>query len=234
MAKMDFPTPLHEAVLLKRYKRFLADFQLKNGDIITVHCANSGSLRGVLQEGNRVWYSISPNPKRQIPYTWEMVESDETFVGVNTQHPNRLIGEWLRNHMINLSTGYDDIKAEVSHGQSRFDYMLKANGLPDCFLEVKNVHYKVGQGAFFPDAVTIRGLKHIRHLMDLVASGNRAMMAYVVQRNDCDFLSFAKDIDPEYAKACHLASQMGVEFHAYACHMTPQGIYLDRSIDVVF
>ena len=183
---MLFSPPLLPGCLIKRYKRFLADIALASGEIVTAHCANPGALLGVTTPGLRVWVSHNPDPKRKLAYTWQIVETDDTYVGVNTSLPNALAEEAILGGKIPELLGYKNLKREVKYGQnSRIDWLLTDPDKPDCYVEVKNVHLKRGAGAAFPDSVTTRGAKHLRELETIAATGARAVMLYIIQRNDC-------------------------------------------------
>lgn len=224
---MQFSQPLITGTLIKRYKRFLADVLLDNGETTTAHCTSTGSMSGLAIPGSKVWLSKAANPDRKLPYTWEMVECEGAMVGVNTSHPNALVQEAiLGGHLVDF-TGYDSLKREVKYGQnSRIDILLSSPGRPFCYIEIKNVHSKRGNIVDFPDAVTERGAKHLREMMDMVSLGHRAAMVYVVQRQDGDQFSFAEDIDPVYAQTAREAFAAGVESFVYPCSMTVEGITL--------
>lgn len=231
---MKFAAPLTEGILIKRYKRFLADIRLADGSEITAHCANPGAMLGLKEPGQRVWLSKSDNPKRKLAFSWELTEADNTLVGINTAHPNRLVEEAIKDGTIVELQGYDHMKREVKYGQnSRIDILLSDAGKPDCYVEVKNVHMLRTPRLYeFPDSVTTRGAKHLDELTDMVAEGHRAVMVYLVQRDDGDKLKFAAEIDPNYASALARASKAGVETLAYVCRLTPQGIETYRSVPV--
>lgn len=230
---MQFSSILQPAILIKRYKRFLVDVQLlSTGEIITAHCPNSGAMLGVKEAGLKVWLSYSNAKTRKLPYTLEMVEVENgTLTGVNTANPNRIINEALTHKTISALAEYPHFKAEVSYGDSRFDFHLWGENLPDCYLEVKNCHLKRHSGLLeFPDSVTSRGAKHLRTLAEIAASGKRAVMLYLGQRNDCQRFTIAHDIDPTYAAAFKEAQQAGVEILCYSCLLTPQEITLHTTL----
>ena len=180
---MKLPQPLIEGTLIERYKRFLVDIAV-NGHRITAHCADSGRMSGLLQPGNPVLLSKSDNPGRKLPFTWELVQVGDTWVGVNTMNPNRIVHEALRNYDIPELTGYSEIKNEVTWAPGcRFDFSLK-NG-KTTFVEVKNVTLAKHGVALFPDAVTQRGTKHLNHLIEVVRCNHRAVMFFLVHRGDC-------------------------------------------------
>lgn len=231
---MLFPHPLLPGHLIKRYKRFLADISLDSGEMITAHCANPGALLGGTTPGLRVWVSYSPSPTRQLSYDWQIVEMDNTLVGVNTSLPNKIAEEAILAQKIPELTGYDTLKREIKYGNnSRIDILLNSPDKPPCYVEVKNVHLKRGDGAEFPDSVTTRGAKHLKELVEIAAQGARAVMLYVIQRNDCSHFSFAKDIDPVYADYAAHAFTQGVEAYAYLCNVKQDGIFLHKPIPLI-
>lgn len=211
---------------MKRYKRFLADVELEDGSVITVHCANPGSMMGLTEPGNRAWISDSQNPKRKLRHSLELLEVGGTMVGINTSHPNRLAREAIEAGTIAELGGYDLLKSEVKYGSnSRIDILLQSEGKPDCYVEVKNVHFVRTPGLHeFPDSVTARGAKHLDEMAREVEAGNRAAMLYIIQRNDGDRLRFANDLDPQYVEAFKRAEAAGVEAYALSCNITPQAI----------
>lgn len=233
---MKFAKPLLKGKLIKRYKRFLADVELQNGDITTVHCANSGGLHGVTSPGLTVWLSESVNPARKLKYTWEMVEVDGTVVGVNTSWPNALVEEAIQQQVITELRDYRHLKREVKYGaSSRLDILLQDPVKGDCFVEIKNVHMcREPLVAEFPDGVTARGTKHLSEMISVVQEGKRAVMLYVIQRQDCQNLKFAADIDPVYAQTALKAKEQGVEFYAYYCDVNPDGIIIKSPLPVLF
>ena len=228
---MKFPTPLLQGRLIRRYKRFLSDIELDTGERVTAHVANPGAMTGLAEPGMEVWLSRSDNPKRKLAFSWELVRVGRALVGVNTSLPNRLVEEALGSGAIKELAEYGSVRREVRHGEnSRIDFLLREKGLPDCWLEVKNVHLKRGALAQFPDSVTARGTKHLHELSDVVAQGGRAAMLYVVQRTDCKTFSIAADIDPAYAAALTEARRKGVETLCYVCKIRRDGIRLDQPL----
>lgn len=230
---MRFFPPLLPGRLIRRYKRFLADIELNTGEIITAHCANPGALLGGTTPGLPVWVSHLPSPTRKLAYNWQIVEIDNTYVGVNTSLPNQLVEEAILAGKITELTGYHTLKKEVRYGEnSRIDWLLTSPDTPPCYVEVKNVHLKRKEGAEFPDSVTTRGTKHLRELEAVVTQGARAVMLYIIQRNDCSHFSFANDIDPVYAATAAQAFTNGVEALAYLCTVTPEGIEVGERVEV--
>lgn len=232
-AKMKFETPLITGKLIKRYKRFLADVELDDGKVVTAHCANSGSMLSLNVPGSRVWLTPNDNPKRKLKFTWEIIEiitgDKSALVGINTQHPNRIVSDAIAAGEITELGGYDNLKREVKYGEnSRIDILLSSEGKPNCYVEVKNVTMKrdlaPSTPAEFPDAVTARGAKHLVELANMVKAGHRAVMFYLVQRTDAKSFTLAPDIDPTYSAEFTKAIAAGVEVAAYGCDITPSEI----------
>ncbi|WP_299481272.1 DNA/RNA nuclease SfsA [uncultured Roseibium sp.] len=224
---MKFAAPLVGGRLVKRYKRFLADVILDaNGEEVTAHCANPGSMLGLKEPGSRVWLSLSDNPKRKLKYSWEIIEADGALVGINTAHPNKLVEEAIEDGRIDDLTGYASLRREVKYGKnSRIDILLEGADEHKTYVEVKNVHLMRQAGlAEFPDSVTARGAKHLHELADMVAEGHSAAMVFLVQRPDCSTLSLAADIDPAYASAFQQAKEAGVAAYAIGCDVRQDGI----------
>ena len=229
---MHFSSPLVRGTLIKRYKRFLADVTLDTGEIITAHCANPGAMTGLNTPGLPVWLSRSSDPKRKLAHSLELVELPTGIVGINTAHPNRIVAEALKRGAISELAAYDCVRPEVKYAQkSRVDFLLTADGLPDCYLEVKNVHLVREAGlAEFPDSVTTRGARHLADLGQMVAQGHRAVMLYLVQRADCTRFTLAADIDGAYARAFESARAAGVEALCYATTLSPSEIALGQPL----
>ncbi len=222
---MRFPDPLIRGTLVKRYKRFMADVALEGGDVVTAHCANSGSMLSVDEPGSEVWLSPARNPERKLRHTWELIRVGESLVGINTAHPNRLVEEAVLEGTIGELSGYETIRREVKYGRnSRIDLLLEATGRPTCYVEVKNVTLKRDPSPMgtveFPDAVTARGSKHLAELSAMVGVGHRAVMAYLVQRQDAGRLAIAADLDPAYAANLERAMAAGVEVLCYGCRVS--------------
>ena len=236
---MKFPVPLIEGRLVRRYKRFLADVELADGSMVVAHCANTGSMLGCKEPGCRVWLSASDDPKRKLAWTWELVESDGFLVGIHTGRTNGLVREAIEAGLVPELRGYDAIRAEVPYGgddgkRSRIDLLLEGGGRPRCWVEVKNVTAAVERGvALFPDAVTERGQKHLREMMDKVAVGERAVLFFCVQRGDVHEVRPADAIDPRYGQLLRQALAAGVEAIAWRATPTPAEILLAQPIPVV-
>ena len=228
---MKFKEKLIEGKLIKRYKRFLADVELADGSVVVAHCTNSGSMKSCLEDNARIYLTPVNDPKRKTKFTWEMIEIDNQWVGINTGNPNVIAFESIRDNLIPELSGYDMVKREVKFGNSRFDVMAE-NSKEVCFVEVKNVTYKKDKYALFPDAVTTRGLKHLNTLVEVKKSGKRAVMLYIVQRQDVEIFGPADEIDPEYAKALRNAIKNGVEVLAYQVMVSPEEIVLGKKLPI--
>jgi sugar fermentation stimulation protein A len=220
---MRFSSPLIPAILLRRYKRFLADVILPDGKETTVHVANPGAMTGLAAPGIKVWLSKSDNPARKLPYSWELAEVDFgtgiELVGVNTGHPNTIMAAAIAAGAIPELRGYGSVRREVRYGRnSRVDFLLEQEGKPSCFVEVKNVHLMRTSGlAEFPDAVTARGARHLDELATMVTLGCRAVMVFLIQIGSASRLALARDIDPRYGFSFDNARIGGVEAVAYRC-----------------
>jgi len=222
---MIFPKPLVHGRLIKRYKRFLADVELDNGDVVVAHTANSGSMKSCLEESAEVYLIHVDDPKRKTKYTWEMIQINNAWVGINTAVPNVLVYEAVKNQEIEALTGFTHVKREVKFEDSRFD-VFASNEKEECFIEVKNVSLKDEQYARFPDAVTTRGKKHLETLMRVKEQGMRAVMVYVIQRSDVEIFTPAFDIDPDYAATLKKAYESGVEVYPIRAIVSPEKIEL--------
>ena len=223
---MIFPAPLERGILIRRYKRFLADVMLKDGTETTIHVPNSGSMLTLNTPGLPVWVSRSPDPKRKLPLTLEMVELPTGLVGVNTMRPNRLAETAIRDGIIPELAGHDVIRREVRYdSDSRIDLLLEHPDRSPTYVEVKNVTLSREPGlAEFPDCVTARGAKHLGALERVVEAGGRAVMLFIAQRDDCDRFQTADDLDPAYGAALRRAEAAGVEILVRACDLSPQAI----------
>ena len=232
---MKFSTPLLAGRLQRRYMRFLSDIELDTGEVIKAHCPNPGSMLGLKDPGSRVWVSESDNPKRKLKYTFELIEADDTMVGINTGHPNALVEEAVTNGTITELSGYQTLKREVKYGKnSRIDMLLDDPAKGRCYVEVKNVHLRRKPDLMeFPDSVTTRGAKHLAELSDMIGEGHRAVMVFLVQRDDGKAFSLSRDLDPAYGKAFDKAAAAGVEMLAYSCTVTPEEIKAYRPIPIL-
>ena len=235
-APMKFSAPLLRGRLVKRYKRFLADVILDSGETVTTTCPNTGSMIGLLTPGATVWLSQSDSPTRKYKHTWELVEATfgdiREIVGVNTNHPNKLVTEAIEAKRIKELTGYGSLRREVKYGQnSRIDILLEDAKKGLCYVEVKNVHMMRRHGrAEFPDSVTERGAKHLAEMSDMVAAGHRAVMLYLIQIASPKSFELARDIDPAYGTAFDKARGCGVEAIAYRCRINPEEISVDQAV----
>ena len=231
---MKFKNKLITSKFQKRYKRFFADVESK-GKILISHCANSGSMLGLLDKNNPALVSHSDNPKRKLKYTLEIINDGKSNVGVNTHFANKIITEALTNKKIKELKIYNNFISEVKYGKnSRFDFQL-INKNTKAFLEVKSVTLSRNKGiGEFPDAVTSRGLKHLNELKDAIKHGYKSYLIYLVQREDCKFFQIAKDIDPDYYKAFIDAKKNGVKFLCYSCKVNSKEIYINKSIKILY
>jgi sugar fermentation stimulation protein A len=236
---MRFVSTLIPATLARRYKRFLADVVLDNGEMMTVHVANPGAMTGLDKPFSRIWISNSENPMRKLPFSWELVEADfgkgPELVGVNTANPNMLVADILGTGLIPELRDYTSVRREVKYGaNSRVDFLLESPGRRPCYLEIKNVHLMRKPGlAEFPDCVTARGAKHLDELSTVVAAGDRAVQLYIIQIPSADRFTVARDIDPAYAAAFDRARARGVEMLAWRCSVTVDGIDIAAPVPVV-
>ena len=230
---MKFETPVLKGKILKRYKRFLADIELENGEMITAHTANTGSMKTCWEPGWDVLVSFHDNPKRKLKYSLEMTHNGNSWIGVNTSLPNKLGKEAIEDGTIKELQGYKTLKPEAKIGKSRIDILLKDGPSDECYVEIKNVTL-LGEKkkALFPDSVSERGQKHLRELTELKKQGIRAAMLYIVQREDVNSFSPAKDIDPEYARLLKEAYDEGVEVLAYQCSLNEDEIKIQKPIKV--
>ncbi|MDO9182321.1 MAG: DNA/RNA nuclease SfsA [Bacteriovorax sp.] len=230
---MKFPTPLISGVFLKRYKRFFADIKLSD-IVITAHTANTGSMINCLGENWPALISFHNSPTRKLAYSFEMISNGKTWIGINTNLTNKLAQEAIINGTIKELQGYSDFKAEVKIGQSRIDILLSNGPLDQCFVEVKNVTLVNDQEqCLFPDSKTLRGQKHLRELMDLKDKGIRAVMLFIVQREDCSFFKIENTIDEVYCQLLKQALDFGVEILVYQCRLTPEEIIVHKKLQIV-
>lgn len=201
--------------LVSRYKRFFADIELENSEVITAHCANTGPMTGVCKLGSPVLVSYHPSPKRKLAYSWEAIYLDEQWIGINTSIPNRVIGHMLDRHLLPELEPYNTVKSEIAYGneKSRIDFLL-TNGddtSQKTYVEVKNTTWSMGSLALFPDTITTRGQKHIRELMSVLAEDTSAALIFFINRGDCDRFAAGAEADPEYARLLKEAIAKGVK-----------------------
>ncbi len=236
---MRFSSTLIPGTLARRYKRFLADVVLETGEMTTVHVANPGAMTGLDRPFSRVWLSGSDNPLRKLPLTWELVEADlgsgPEFIGVNTQQPNTLVAEALKEGLIPELRHYTSVRQEVKYGaKSRVDFLLESPSRRPCCLEVKNVHLmRKPRLAEFPDCVTDRGAKHLEELAAAVGGGARAVMLFVIQIASADRFAIARDIDPDFATAFDQARGQGVQMLAWRCNVNLNGIEIAAPVPII-
>lgn len=232
---MQFNTPLIPATLIRRYKRFLSDIRLEDGREVVAHCPNPGSMMGLKDEGTRIWVEPNDDSKKKLKYGWRLVElATGAMVGIDTSIPNRVVQEALSASVISELAAYGAIKPEVKYGEnSRVDFLLTEDGLPDTYVEVKSVTLCREAGlAEFPDSVTARGTKHLHELMAVVTQGHRAVMLYLMQRTDCNRFTLAGDIDPVYAAAFDQARAAGVEVLCYGTRIDAKGVAIAGPLPV--
>ncbi|MGM0583149.1 MAG: DNA/RNA nuclease SfsA [Pseudomonadota bacterium] len=232
---MRFHRPLVRGVLLRRYKRFLADVTLEDGREVVAHCPNPGAMTGLAAPGEAVWLEPAADPRRKLRWSWRLVElAGGGWAGIDTALPNRVVGEALEAGAIPELAGYERARPEVLYGaRSRVDFLLSGEGRADCYLEVKNVHLRrEGRLAEFPDSVTKRGARHLDELGDMAAQGARAVTLYLVQRTDCDEMGLAADIDPAYAAAFLRARERGVEAIARSAYIDREGVRMGPALPI--
>ncbi len=231
---MNFENKLISGLLIKRYKRFFVDIKI-DSQVITAHCPNTGSMSGLLKEGNKVWISKSNNPNRKLKYTLEIIEVNNSKVGVNTHSTNKIVFQALKNNLIKEFKKPLEIKTEIKFGENtRFDFLIISED-SKAFVEVKNVTLsRKKKLAEFPDAVTSRGLKHIHELIKASKKKYKIFILFIVQRDDCDFFSIAKDIDVDYAKALTKAVKNKLNILCYDCKFSTKGIKLNKKLKVKF
>lgn len=233
---MLFATPLVPGRLKRRYKRFLADVVLEDGGEVIAHCANTGAMTGLDQPGMRVWLEPNDDPKKKLDYGWRLSELPHGhWAGIDTAVPNRVVKEALLAGKVGELAMYSGVRPEVKYGKSsRVDFLLTEPGLPDAYVEVKNVHLSRENGwAEFPDAPTARGVKHLIELAAMVQAGHRAQMFYLVQRTDCLQFRLASDVDPAYSDAFTKACTAGVEVICYDTIISTRGVSLGKSLNVL-
>lgn len=230
-----FSSTLTQARLQKRYKRFLADVTLDNGQTMTVHCPNTGAMTGCCDENSLVYLSLSNNLKRKYAYTWEYVcDARGNKVCVNTNNANKVVLSAIQKHQITELCQYGTILPEQKVNSSRIDFLLQEDGMPDCYVEVKSATLAQNSTAMFPDTVTKRGQKHCYELAELSQSGCRAVLLFCVMRESISEFMIAHDLDPDYAKAVKFAVDKGVEVLCYGCDLSLNGISLHKPIPIIW
>lgn len=235
---MEFESRLESGVLIKRYKRFLADVKLADGQKITIHCPNTGSMINCQKPGSTVWFTTSKNKSRKYPHTWQLIElNNGDLVGVNTGLANKLVLDAIQRKIISNFQSFSKVRTEVPYGRdrSRIDILLEDYSRKACYIEVKNVSFGNSSGeGFFPDAVTTRGQKHLRELIFLKKSGIRAVLFFCVQHTGINSVAPAKEIDPNYSDLLKQAHDLGVELIAYRSKvdLNSSRIKLERELSV--
>ncbi len=230
---MEFSEPLVKGVLIKRYKRFFTDVKIKK-KIVTAHCPNTGSMKGLLDTGNEVYLLPNNNPKRKLKFGLEIIKTRKNLVGVNTHMANRIAQHGLENNLISELKNVDLIKPEVFFNkETRFDFFLEKNNQKS-FVEVKNVTlFRKKNISEFPDAVTSRGSKHLLALIDAIKKGYKSYLLFLVQIQNMKYFKIAKDIDQEYYKNYLIAKKAGVNFLAYRCNVSSKKIFIDKKLKII-
>ncbi len=230
---MEFTKSLVKGKLIKRYKRFFTDVKLDN-EIVTAHCPNTGSMKGLLDAGNEVYLLPNNDPKRKLKYGLEIIKSRKNLVGVNTHMANRIVEHGLKNNLIKELKNNEMIKPEVFFNkETRFDFLLEKKG-QKIFVEVKNVTLFRNQStAEFPDAPTARGIKHLLTLIDAINKGYKTYLLFLVQVQNMKYFKIAKDIDKEYYKNYLIAKKAGVNFLSYRCNISSKKIYIDKKLKII-
>ncbi|MDC3062727.1 DNA/RNA nuclease SfsA [Candidatus Pelagibacter sp.] len=230
---MEFTKSLVKGKLIKRYKRFFADVKLSK-EIVTAHCPNTGSMKGLLDEGNEVYLLPNNDPKRKLKYGLEIIKSRKNLVGVNTHMANRIVEHGLKNNLVNELKNNDSIKPEVFFNkETRFDFLIDKKG-QKMFVEVKNVTlFRNKDTAEFPDAPTARGIKHLLTLIDAIKKNYKTYLIFLVQIQNMKYFKIAKDIDEEYYKTYLIAKKAGVNFLAYRCDISSKKIFIDKKLKII-
>ncbi len=231
--EMEFTKSLIKGKLIKRYKRFFTDVKLQN-ETVTAHCPNTGSMKGLLEEGNDVFLLPNNDPKRKLKYGLEIIKSRKNLVGINTHMANKIAKHALENNLINELKDINLIKPEVFFNkETRFDFLVE-KGDQKSFVEVKNVTlFRNMDTSEFPDSVTSRGSKHLLTLIDAIKKGYKTYLLFLVQIQNMKYFKIAKDIDEEYYKNYILAKKAGVNFLAYRCDISPKKIFIDKKLKII-
>ena len=230
---MEFTKSLVKGKLIKRYKRFFTDIKLGK-EIVTAHCPNTGSMKGLLDEGNEVYLLPNNDPKRKLKFGLEIIRSRKNLVGVNTHMANKIVNHAIHNNFINELKNNDKIKPEVFFNkETRFDFLLEKKNQKS-FVEVKNVTlFRDKETAEFPDAITSRGSKHLLTLIDAINKGYKGYLIFLVQIQNMKYFKIAKDIDEQYYKNYLLAKKAGVNFLAYRCNISSKKIFIDQKLKII-
>ena len=230
---MKFTKSLIKGKLVKRYKRFFADIKL-NQETIIAHCPNTGSMMGLLDEGNEVFVSKNDDPKRKLKYTLEIIKVKKNLVGVNTHFANKIAFHGLSNNLVKEVKNANNIKPEVFFDkETRFDFLVEKDN-QKTFVEVKNVTLsRKDKLAEFPDAVTSRGSKHLKTLIEATKKGYKTYLLFLVQIQGVTDFKIAKDIDKEYYENYKLAKKAGVKFLAYRCKISSKEIKIEKKIKII-
>ena len=230
---MKFTKTLIKGKLIKRYKRFFIDIKVKN-KVLTAHCPNTGSMMGLLENNNDIWVSQKDNLKRKLKFTSEIIKVKKNLVGINTHFANKIVHHGLLNNLIDEFKNCINIKSEVFYDkETRFDFLVKKNN-EKIFIEVKNVTLsRIDNLAEFPDAITTRGLKHIKKLIEASKKGFKTYVLFLIQRQEVDYFQIAKDIDKEYYNNYLLAKGSGVGFLAYRCKINFKEIIIEKKIKII-
>ena len=230
---MEFTKSLIKGKLIKRYKRFFIDVKI-NKETVTAHCPNTGSMKGLLDEGNDVYLFKHDNPKRKLKFGLEIIKAQKNLVGVNTHMANKIVNHGLKNNLINELKDNDTIKSEVFFNkETRFDFLIEKNK-QKIFVEVKNVTlFRDKKTAEFPDAITTRGSKHLLTLIDAIKKGYKAYLIFLVQIQNMENFKIASDIDSEYYKNYLTAKKAGVNFLAYRCKISSKEIFIEKKLKII-
>ena len=230
---MEFTKSLIKGKLIKRYKRFFVDVKL-NKEIVTAHCPNTGSMKGLLDEGNEVYLLKNDNPKRKLKYGLEIIKAQKNLVGVNTHMANKIVAHGLSHNLIKELKNNDEIKSEVFfNNETRFDFLIKKKKQKS-FIEVKNVTlFRDKKTAEFPDAITTRGSKHLLALIDAIKKGYKGYLIFLVQIQNMEYFKIAKDIDNEYYNNYLIAKKAGVNFLAYRCKISSKKIFVEKKLKII-
>ena len=230
---MKFTKSLIKGKLIKRYKRFFVDVKLDK-ETVTAHCPNTGSMKGLLDQGNDVYLLKHDDPKRKLKFGLEIIKAQKNLVGVNTHMANKIVNHGLKNNLIKELKNNDSIKPEVFFDKdTRFDFLIEKNR-QKIFVEVKNVTlFRNKKTAEFPDAITSRGSKHLRTLINAIKKGYKSYLIFLIQVQNMENFKVARDIDEEYYKNYLFAKKAGVNFLAYRCKISPKKIFIEKKLKII-